>query len=64
METYVVRVYRKKEEQSNEILGMVEDVEGGDKKPFTTVDEMVNFLTGVGEVQGPKKKVKRDPTGF
>ena len=61
METYVVRVYRHKEAKGDEILGMVEDVEGGDKKPFTTVNEMVQILTGAGLATVGQKKVKKGP---
>ena len=62
VETYVVRVYRHKEVKDDEILGMVEVVEGGDKKPFTTVNEMVQILTGAGLATVGQKKVKRGST--
>lgn len=59
METYVVRVYRHKDENGDEILGMVEVVGENDKKSFSSVDEMVEIITGTEQEKHQKKKVKR-----
>jgi hypothetical protein len=58
METYVVRVYRHKDENGDEILGMVEIVGENDKKSFSSVDEMVEIITGTEKSKELQKKVK------
>ena len=46
MDTFVVRVYRHLDEDGREMIGVVEVVGEEEKKSFTSVDEMVEIITG------------------
>lgn len=39
-ETYVVRIYRRAAKDSEQLVGMVEWIDGGKKSPFHTQEQM------------------------
>ncbi len=46
MESYVIRIYRRDEQNPQNIIGLVEDVELEAKKAFHNIDELVEILIG------------------
>jgi len=50
MENYIVRVYRRDECQPESITGLVEAVESGEVKPFSTLTELATLLTGTSAI--------------
>jgi hypothetical protein len=49
MENYIVRIYRREEDNPRVLVGVVEEVGVEGNKAFTNVDELLDIL-------GPKKK--------
>ncbi len=43
-ESYIIRVYRREEENARDFVGMVEIVETQEKKPFNNFDELREIL--------------------
>ena len=46
MENYIVRIYRRGECQPESIIGLVEAVETGEIKSFSTLSELTTILAG------------------
>ena len=44
MENYIVRVYRRGDQNPDEVVGRVEMVEVDDKRPFRSLSELVKIL--------------------
>jgi hypothetical protein len=44
MDSYVIRIYRRDEEDSGNAAGLVEIVEKGQRRSFTSVEELVEIL--------------------
>ena len=51
MDNYIIRIYRRDEEEPNEVVGVVELVETEKKQKFKNMDELVRIL------RGPKGKL-------
>ena len=49
MESYVIRIYRRDEQNPHNIIGLVEDVEAGGTRPFHNTGDIANILTGEGK---------------
>jgi hypothetical protein len=43
-ESYIIRVYRREEEDAKNLVGLVEIVETQEKKPFNNFDELRDIL--------------------
>jgi hypothetical protein len=43
-ESYIIRVYRREEENARDLVGMVEIVETQEKRPFSNFDELREIL--------------------
>ena len=56
IESYIVRIYRRKETATHALVGVVEEVEDGEKKPFTTLEELWKILNPVKREPGTIKK--------
>ena len=64
MDSYIVRIYRRKEQASYEVIGVVEDVEMEEQMTFKTMDELWEILAPkekCGLKQG-HAKTKKAPT--
>lgn len=44
MENYIVRVYRRGDQNPDDVIGMVESVELDDRRPFHSLSELVKIL--------------------
>ena len=45
MENYIVRVYRRDDQNPDEVIGMVERVEREDRRPFHSLSELCKILS-------------------
>jgi len=50
MENYIVRIYRRGECQPESIIGLVEAVETGEIKSFSTLSELTTILAGTSTI--------------
>ncbi len=57
MDSYVVRIYRRGEADSSEIVGVVEEVESQERRAFKTIDELWAILlrSSPPELAKPRK---------
>jgi len=44
MKNFVIRVYRQDEEDQNQIVGVVDNIEGEVRTRFSTMDELIRIL--------------------
>jgi hypothetical protein len=44
LESYIIRIYRRENNDPRNIVGIVEEVEGEERKAFTNLDELWNIL--------------------
>ncbi len=58
MDSYVIRIYRRDEENPGKAVGLVEFVEQGRVTSFTCADELVEIL-GLKEKGAPANRSKR-----
>jgi len=66
MNSYLVRIYRRSENDPNILVGVVREIGTGEKKPFNTRDELWSILNPVEK--GPMKQKRgrsprRNPDG-
>ena len=61
MESYVIRIYRRDEQNPHNIIGLVEDVGLEAKTPFHNIEELIDILIGkyTESKQGGKRKNNR-----
>ncbi len=59
MNSYIVRIYREEENNSRNYVGTVEEAGAGEKRAFTTVDELWAILNPAKEARGGEKRKKR-----
>lgn len=59
MENYIVRIYRRSENESEELVGLVEDVERGKTHPFKSAAELCRILTPSAENDYQKRRKRR-----
>ena len=45
MENYIVRIYRRDEQNPDDVIGMVERVEWDDRQPFRGLSELCKILS-------------------
>jgi hypothetical protein len=55
MYTYIVRIYRRKHGETENLIGLVEDPITSCKRPFKTVDEMCSILSSPTTICRRKK---------
>ncbi len=48
-ESYIIRVYRREDKDTRDLVGTIEVVETQEKKPFTNFDELREILAQRGE---------------
>ena len=56
MQTYIVRVYRVRPEDTGSVSGVIEGVESGQKEPFHNINELQTMLAdsiGKGQLESP-----------
>ena len=58
MNSYLVRIYRKAEDNPRMLIGVVEEVGKAEKKAFNTLNELWDILNPVKKERSPKKKNK------
>ncbi len=46
MESYIIRIYRRDEQNPHNIIGLVEDVGLEAKTPFHNIEELIDILIG------------------
>jgi hypothetical protein len=44
MDHYIIRIYRRDKTDSRVLVGILEDVDNGEKRPFTRSDELWELL--------------------
>jgi len=54
VETYVVSVYRRSDESGKEVAGLIERTGSGDRKAFSSGEELWAFLCGKHSSSPPK----------
>lgn len=59
MNSYIVRIYRYEEDDPGMLAGIVESPEHGEKKPFTTFDELSVTLIQMQKEVACRKKGKK-----
>lgn len=45
MENYILRIYRRDERYPERVVGVVEDVETGERLPFRNLSELITILS-------------------
>jgi hypothetical protein len=60
MESYIVRIYRRSETIPHKLIGVVEEVEAGEKRAFTNLQELWEILDP-GKMEQIATKKKRAP---
>ena len=45
MENYIIRIYRRDDQNPDDVIGMVERVEWGDRQPFRGLSELCKILS-------------------
>ena len=50
MENYIVRIYRRDEDDPHGVTGLVEFVETGEKRTFSRLSELATLLAGTSTV--------------
>jgi hypothetical protein len=56
VESYVIRIYRRGEDKTDDVVGILESVETGKKQAFKNMDELVRSLKGSKRKSSPKGK--------
>ena len=69
MESYVIRIYRRGEDKTDDVVGILESVETGGKQAFKNMDELVRILSVPKRKSSPKgkksnQKIKRKKGSF
>ena len=67
MDSYVVRIYRKEEDDPRRLLGIVEKVGIGEKKIFSNLNELWSILNPVKKEpvkQRKSRSSRRNPNGM
>ncbi len=59
MENYIVRIYRRDEQNPDDVIGMVERVEWGDRQPFRSLSELCKFFHCVPQMPEGQKCISR-----
>lgn len=56
MENYIIRIYRRGENQTDEVAGIIESVETKKKQAFKNMNELVRILSAPKRKSRPKRK--------
>jgi hypothetical protein len=56
MESYVIRIYRRGEDNTEDVVGIIESVETGSKQAFKNMHELVRILSVPKRKSSPKRK--------
>jgi hypothetical protein len=56
MESYVIRIYRRGEDNPDDVVGIIESVETGGKQAFKNMNELVRILRVPNRKSSPKRK--------
>jgi hypothetical protein len=56
MESYIIRVYRRDEENQEGILGQVVDIQTDEKLVFSSVDDLMKILCSQEKIPEKRKK--------
>jgi hypothetical protein len=59
MKSYVVRIYRRGKEKSQELVGVVEPTGDAAQRAFKTSDELLEILCSPGPAPGRKARKER-----
>ncbi len=63
MQSYIVRIYRKEEKKSRELVGLVQEVGEQDSKAFTSYEELWEILKASQPSMAPGRPAKPDEDG-
>lgn len=55
MDDYIVHIYRRKQHNSKELVGLVEVVETEEQQPFHTIEELWSILANDSQLKQIKK---------
>ena len=58
MESYVIRIYRRDDENPGNCVGLAEIIEKDEKKVFKNLDELVEILKTQGSNSSEKKRYR------
>jgi hypothetical protein len=58
MDSYLVRIYRKAEDNPRMLIGVAEEVGKKEKKAFNSLNELWDILNPVKKERSPKKENK------
>jgi len=61
MESFIIRIYRRKENEPRELVGISENVESQEKKYFKSFDELLPILSPSKCLKLAKKEQKSVP---
>jgi hypothetical protein len=56
MENYIVRIYRRAQDSSDNLTGIVENPDSGDKTPFNNNEEFLNIFMPTEKNSAPNKR--------
>jgi hypothetical protein len=56
MESYVIRIYRRGGDNTDDVVGIIESVETGIKQAFKNMNELVRLLSVPKRKSSPKRK--------
>ena len=62
MKSYIVRIYREREKDPRNLVGIVEEVGTEGRKAFTNLDELWAILDCKGRESGKGRSLKRKTT--
>lgn len=60
MDNYVIRIYRRGEDKTDDVVGIIESVETKKKQAFKNMNELVRILSAPKRKSRPKKKSNQD----
>ncbi len=60
-DSYVVRVYRREETDTRQMVGLVETVGNEEHRPFSTLEDLWNILNTVNKPAKTRKTAKKRP---
>ena len=58
MDHYILRIYRRGESSPEDITGIADEVETGEKKVFRSCEELIRILIPGGECEAAKREKK------